>query len=373
MRVIARLLHYLLRHKGRLCLAFMLALAGVAFELARPWPVKIVIDSALGSAPLPSVLSAAARFLPGVETRGGLVAWCVAVALVITLGGALLSFVVLNMVITVAQRLVCDLSLDLFRKLQRLSISFHERHEVGDLLQRMSQDVFSAHFVVSQVALPGTMAILCLIGMFAIMASLDLTLALIAISVVPLLAAALALFAKPMDATTTRQYQVQGHLMSLVEQSLFAIRAIQGFGREEYIQQKLEKRAYELADAYRVAIRVSGSYKEIINAVTGAASALLLGVGAWRVMRGRLSVGDLWIFLGYLAALYGPVSNLSMSVGYAIQVVARGRRVFEVMDSQEEIPERPHARALTQVRGEVVFENVTFGYASPGTESTQDP
>ncbi len=362
MRVFGRLMRYVLRHKGRLGLVFALALVGVLVELARPWPIKVVVDHALAGQPAPAWVAAVTSWLPGAQTAGGLIAWSVGVAVLIVLLGAVLALVVLNTVVAVAQRLVYDLSRDLFEKLQRLSLSFHSRHRVGDLLQRTGGDVFVVHHAVSQVALPAAVSLLSLAGMFAIMAHLDWTLALIALAVVPLLALALAFFTRPMNDRTTDQYRCQGSLMALAEQSLSAVKVIQGFAREDYVQRKLDGKARELGDAYARATRVSAGYNAVVAIITGTAAALLLGLGGQRVLDGRLSVGDLLVFLAYLVALYGPVNQLSLAVGYAVAVVARGRRVFEVLDSEEVVQEVPNAITLPRASGEVVFEDVAFGY-----------
>jgi len=334
------------------------------FELARPWPIKVVVDYVLQAGrPLPPWLAASSAYLPGAQTAQGLLVWSVAVAVVVAVGGAALSLVVMRVTVGVAQTLVYDLSRDLFGKLQRLSLSYYGRHQVGDLLQRMSGDVFVVYLAFAQVALPIVISLLSLGGMFVIMASLDMTLALIALAVVPLLALSLALFAKPMQRTTARQYKTQGALSAFVQQSLSAMKVIQGLAREPYVQEKMEARAREFGDAYNVATVVGTGYKQITTLITGAAAAVLLGLGALRVMDGRLLVGDLLVFLGYLAALYGPVNSLSTAVAGAVAVATRGRRVFEILDSEEVIPERAHPISLGhRARGEVVFENVAFGY-----------
>ena len=368
MRIFGRLLRYVLRHKARLLLAFALALLGVAVELARPWPIKVVVDYVLTGRPLPPWLATLSGWLPGAASRSGLLGWSVALATGQVVAGAALNWLSLMVVVTLAQRLVYDLSRDLFAKLQRLSLAYHGRHSVGDLMQRMGGDVFVVHFAVAQVAIPATVSLLSLIGMFVIMARLDLLLALVALAVTPLLAASLALFSRPMSQATAQQYQRQGALMALVEQSLSAIKAIQGFTREAYVQRKIDLRAAELGAAFNASARVSAGYKEITGLLTGVAAALLLGLGAQRVLAGALSLGDLLIFLGYLAALYGPVNALSTAVGAAIAVAARGRRVFEIIDAPEELAERPDALALGRARGEITLEDVTFGYDAPGAD-----
>ncbi len=291
--------------------------------------------------------------------------------------GAILSLLALYVSVRVSQRMVFDLALDVFEKLQRLSLTYHHRHRLGDLLQRVSQDVFVVFHAVSQVALPATVSLLYLTGMFIILASLDLTLALVSLAVVPPLAASIAYYAKPMDATTTRMYDSHGAFTALAEQSLSAIKAVQGFARETYLRRKAEERARDLSDAYESNIRVSGRYKEATNFITGnRGRALLLGPGGVRVLAGQISLGDLLVFLGYLTALYGPVSELSLSVGYAVEVMARGKRVFEIIDAEEEVRERSGAVDLARSgrpRGEVIFEGVTFGYHEADSEAPLRP
>ena len=376
LRTFAGLLHYVSRYKAALFLAFALSFLGVAVELARPWPIKVVADYALAGRPLPPWLSPVGGYLPGAETPQGILVWSVIAGVFIVAAGAALSLWALYVSVRVSQRMVFDLALDVFEKLQRLSLSYHHRHPLGDLLQRVSQDVFVVFHAVSQVALPVAVSVLYLTGMFIIMASLDLTLALVSLAVVPPLAASIAYFAKPMGATTTRMYASHGAFTALAEQSLSAIKAVQGFVREAYLGRKAEERAQDLSDAYEANIRVSGRYKEVTNFITGTGAAVLLGLGGARVLAGQISLGDLLVFLGYLAALYGPVSELSLSVGYAVEVIARGKRVFEIIEAEEEVSERPGAVDLAYLgrpRGEVVFEGVTFGYHQPGSDVPPPP
>jgi ATP-binding cassette, subfamily B, bacterial len=375
-RTFAGLLHYVSRYRAALFFTFALSFVGVAVELARPWPIKVVADYALAGHPLPPWLSTVGGYLPGAGTPKGIIIWSVIAAVLVVAVGAILSLLTLYVSVRVSQRMVFDLALDVFEKLQRLSLAYHHRHRIGDLLQRVSQDVFVVFYAISQVALPATVSLLYLTGMFIILASLDLTLALVSLAVVPPLAASITYYAKPMDATTTRMYASHGAFTALAEQSLSAIKAVQGFAREAYLRRKAEERARDLSDAYESNIRVSGRYKEATNFITGTGAALLLGLGGVRVLAGQISLGDLLVFLGYVTALYGPVSELSLSVGYAVEVMARGKRVFEIIDAEEEVRERPGAVDLarsSRPRGEVIFEGVTFGYHEADSEAPLRP
>lgn len=360
--MILRLLKYVARQKGRLALVLALTLLAGVLEVLRPWPVQVVVDYSLSGRPQPPWLAAVTRSLPGADTPGGLVAWSVTAAVLVVLGSAVLSILSLNLAFAVSQRMVYDLSRDLFGKLQRLSLAFYARQRTGDLLQRVGADVFVVQAAVLQVALPALAALLSLAAMFAIMAVLDLTLALAALAVVPLLAVALIGFTPRMNAASTRQYAAQGGLMAFVEQSLAGMKIIQGFGRETVVQEKLESKAADLANAYKGWTRVSSVYNAVVTVATGVAAAVLLGLGAGRVADGRLTVGELLVFLAYLAGLYGPVSQLATAAGAIFAVGARGRRIFDVLDSTEEVLEVPGAIDLGRARGEVAFEDVCFAY-----------
>ena len=331
-------------------------------ELARPWPVKIVVDHVLAGRPMPPWLGTLIAQLPGAGTPRGLLVWSVGVALAVAVGGGALSLLSLSIGLRVCQRLVLDLLLDLFVKLQKLSLTFHSRHKIGDLLQRVSGDVLVVFFAVTQVALPIVVSTLTLLGMFVVMLRLDAGLSFVALGVVPLLVGSLLLFARPLQASSRGNWKSQGALMALVEQSLSGIKVIQGFARENYMLRKVEVEGVKLVEAGRRAALVTASNNQAATVITGAAAALMLYLGASRVMDGRLSLGDLLIFIGYLTALYGPVSALGTAAGYGIAVVTRSRRVFQILDSDEEVSERADAIVLKRARGEVMFEDVSFGY-----------
>lgn len=372
MNVLLRLSRYFSKYVGRLTFIFLVSLAGVAFELAKPWPVKVVIDNVLSGQPLSPLVSQMSRYLPGASSKSGLLLWCVGVALFLAWASSLMAVAVLDWLMKVCHELVAEVSIDLFVKLQRLSLAYHNRHTVGDLLQRMSTDVFVVHTLLSQVMLPCVTSILTLLGMFVIMARIDVALALVAVSVVPALVLALGMFAKEMDRCNTLQADMQGRLMALVQQSLSGIRAIQGFVREAYVTKKIRRSAQDLGDAYRGSIRVSSIYRQTTTALTGTAAAALIWLGARKVTGGALSVGELWVFLGYLTVLSGPVNNLTITIVTASEVVSRGRRIVEVLDAREEVPERANAVALRRAKGHVVFDGVTFGYRNAKGECGRD-
>ncbi|MDQ3749286.1 MAG: ABC transporter ATP-binding protein/permease [Acidobacteriota bacterium] len=343
-------------------LLLFVALLGVGVEVAKPLPLKIIIDNVLANQTLPALFAQFFENNGASLSKEYLLVWTIGLAILLAIGSAVVSMLVSGMTISIAQRLVYDFSLEIFNKLQQLSLSYYGRNQVGDLLHRVNADVYVVYFVVAQIALPVIISLVSLCAMFYVMVQLNPTLSLIAAAVIPLLAASLLAFSKPLDTTTTRQYQTQGELMAFMQQSLSAVKVVQGFARERFMHGKLAERAMEFSNAYKIANQVSLGYGQVATLITALAAAVMLGFGARNVLGGNLSIGDLFVFLGYLGSLYGLVNSLTVAIGTSITIGARGRRVFEILDSNEVISEKPNAARLENVRGEIAFENVTFGY-----------
>lgn len=362
LQIIYRLLVYSFRYWTHFLLLLLIALFGVGLDVAKPFTLKIIIDSVLANQTLPAFFAQFFENNGASLSKEYLLVGTVGLAILLAIGSAVVSMLVSGMTISIAQRLVYDFSLELFNKLQQLSLSYYGRNKVGDLLQRINTDVYVVYFVVAQIALPVIISLVSLCAMFYVMVQLNATLSLIAAAVIPLLAASLLAFSKPLDTTTTRQYQTQGELMAFMQQTLTAVKVVQGFARERFMQSKLAERAMEFSIAYKTANQVSLGYGQVSTLITALAAAVMLGFGTRSVLSGDLSTGDLFVFLGYLGALYSLVNSLTVAVGTAITIGARGRRVFEILDSNEVIREKPNAERLENVRGEIAFENVTFGY-----------
>jgi ABC-type multidrug transport system fused ATPase/permease subunit len=199
-------------------------------------------------------------------------------------------------------------------------------------------------------------------AMFYVMASIDLSMAIIALAVVPILGLTLAFFSKPMNDTTTDQYKKQGDLSAFLQQSLSSMKIIQAFARESYMYGKLERHARDFGNAFQKATLVATRYNQLTALITGLASAGLIWLGASRGIDGNLSAGELYIFLGYITALYGPVNSLSTAIGTAIVIGSRGKRLFAILDSEEEVIQKKHPHILQDAKGEIRFENVEFGF-----------
>ena len=360
--VILKLFQYVGRFKGRITFLVILSLIGVAFEVLKPLPVKYIIDNVISGQPLPSFLN---NFLITLGIGSGkvqILIVLIAALIFLILAGATFSIIVSHMTTKVCQRLVHNLSLDLFDKVQRLSLSFYSKNRTGELLQRMSGDVYVVYAMVAQILLPVITSLASLIAMFYIMAKINLLLAFIAISVVPALGLLLYFFSKPMTNSTIQQYNTLGQMSAFMQQSLSSIKIIQAYTREKFTHNKFKSHSNKYSHAFVSSTKISVTYVILTGVITGIAGAVVIGVGAFKQLNGSISIGDLFIFLGYINALFGPVNSLSTTIGTVVTLNARGKRIFQILESKEVVYEKPDATELKDVKGDIELQNVSFGY-----------
>ena len=358
-----RLGRHALPHSSGLGTVLVLMLVGVAFDALRPWPMKILVDSVLAGRPLPEGTEWIAS-LPGGSSSAGLIAWLALAGVVLFLALRLTAILQSYLQSGVGTQMVYSLGGELFTRLQQLSLGFHSRRRVGDMVRRVVNDSTCAQSLVISVALPVLTAIATLVVMFTVMWRLDSSLALFAIIVTPILGILIRLFDRPMMENTYRQQQLEGEMMALAEQTLTAMPAVQAFGREERNDADFRQLSQRTLQAYLTATRSQLQFKVGVSGVSAVGTALVILLGGFHVLAGALTLGSLLVFLSYLASLYVPIETLAYSSAGFASAAAGARRVLEVLDSEEMVKEEPGAPALPVVRGHVRFEEVTVGYES---------
>ena len=362
LKIVIRLLKYMRPYWWRLTVLVLLSLLGVVFMVSKPLPIKVIIDNVLLKKDLPQVVSVYMENFGMSQEVDQLLFYSLVFMAIVVVGGVILNYISFLLVSQIGLKLIYDLSLDLYIKFQSLSIKYYTENKIGDLLQRFNGDIFVIYLMVAQIILPIITSLLALGGMFYIMFLIDPVLAFIAISIVPILVIMLLIVSGPMNKTTTEQYTRQGELSAFVQQSLISMRVIQAFVREDHMLKTLMTKAMEFKNSYFKAIRISEGYNQSTHFITGVASVILVGVGASKGIKGEISPGDLYVFLGYIAALYGPVNSLSTAAGAIIIFGSRGKRIFDVMDSDEEVKEIENPVVLKNVSGIIEFKNIEFGY-----------
>jgi ATP-binding cassette subfamily B protein/subfamily B ATP-binding cassette protein MsbA len=338
---------------------FVFAIAQVLaigfLELAKPWPLKVVVDNVLGGQPLDWPL------LRGLDRSALLAVACLALVGVYGLLGALSvtsNFTTIN----VGQRLVNDFRSELYAHLQRLSLAFHSRRSVGDLLYRLTADTFAIQTLTMNGFFPLVTSAVLLVGMVVVMVRLDWTLTGVALGIVPLLFLAIAVLSKRVTALATDARVKESALWAVAQRTMGAIRVIQAFTTEKEEHERFVGTSRASLDANLRLYTFQTVYTAGVNVLIAAGTALVLWLGATQVLRGRLTVGDVLVFTSYLASLYAPINSLMQTYGLVQGARVGAERVFEILETAPDLRDGPRDLARGEVRGGITFEGVQFGY-----------
>ncbi len=359
----------------------MLMLGGIGLNLLKPWPLALIVDCVLGDKPIPSWLG---NWGDGTVGKSGLVLVLSlsVLALHFLQGGisALQNYLAIGVGLRGLQRVRNDV----FACLQRLSLKFHHGAKSGDLIYRAAWDTYSFQTLFQQGLMTAVSAAVSLLLMVVVMARLNWLLTLVAVATVPLLLGVIKFFGKKMTERGALAQQADSQVASLVQQNIAALPLIQSYTREAQEEQKFTA---QTATAQEQRLAQHGwelVYWLAITVVFGLGTAGIIYLGSHQVLAAKLTVGALLIFLTYLAQLYEPLNQLS-HVGATLAGARAGtKRVFEILDSQEEVKESPTAKSVVRgqssvakatdhgqlsndsstllIRGEIHFENVSFGY-----------
>ena len=355
-----RLLRYAVPHWRGLLVLVATMLANIGLELLRPWPLKLVIDNVLADDPIPDVL----KSLPGVDGPHGLLLWVALATVLIFLLGTATQMAYTYCSLLVGQRMTFSLATDLFAHLQRLSVLFHTRRQLGDLIARVTGDSWCVNTMVTDAIVPAIQALVTLVAMFVVMWHLQPTLTLLALGVAPFFLIVIKVLGGPIKDRNREQRDLEGDMMSVVEQSLSSVPAIQAFTREDHEVRRFRGYADRTVLAY-VRSTVAGMWFELFaGLITTLGTAAVIYVGAELALRGELTPGTIIVFLSYLSSLYEPLNSIAQTAPTIQGAAAEADRVSEIFEIEPAITDRRHARDA-RMGGAIRFDAVTFGY-EPG-------
>lgn len=350
MRGVLRLLWPFTRGRRRV-LAGGLAgtLLVTASELARPFPLKLVLDRLLGadaSAPVDATL---------VITVAVLV-----VAIAVT--GAAGTYLAETGMRRSGEHVVHDLRVALYTHLQRLTLRYHRRRHPGDLVTRLTGDVNAVGELVTESLVKVVGAVLLLAGMAVVSLALDPVLTLAAAGVIPLLAVATVRSRRTIKAAARRQRAAEGAIAADTTESLAAIETVKALGTEATDALRLRRRSRERRDAGVEASVAEGRFGGLVDVLEAIGTAAVLTVGVIRVSAGVLTPGDLVVMYSYVRRLYRPLRDLSRQAGRISRAMVRGERISEVLAADDTLRERPGAHTGAPAMGTVELRDVTFAY-----------
>ena len=335
-------------------LGLALSLLAVAAALYLPWPMKVIVDSILtDKAPLPA-------WLP-LEKASALAAVCSILLAMHFLRGWLSTWST-TLLVRAGLRMTYDLRCRVYEHLQKLSLVFHEKRPVGDSIYRVTWDTYSIQTLFNNGFIQLVGSGVTLVGIMVIMLRFDVTLTLLALAVAPALGWAIKFYNKRISAVSIDYHDRESKVSALIQESLSAIRTIQAFAREEDEVKKFDTGAAQSVDANVRMTREQVMSSFVVGLITATGTVAMLWIGGHRVLDGKLSVGELLVFIAYVGMLYGPMSSLSGIAAAVQSAVTPFRRVQELLETAPAIRDLPTARPLDSCRGVVRFDHVTFGY-----------
>ncbi|MFI5366215.1 MAG: ABC transporter ATP-binding protein [Candidatus Binatia bacterium] len=356
MTLLLQVLGYLRPYRGKFAFAIAQVMLLNALEILKPWPLKIVIDYVLPrqAAPWP--------WLAGHSPVGLLV---VATLGLVIIYGALGALSVLNnfTTISIGQGMVNDLRSRLFQHLQRLSLSFHSRAAVGDLIYRVTADTYAIQTLAMNGIFPVLSATVLLAGMFTVMLQLDWQLTLVAMAVCPLLLLAIVLLNRRITAVAVHARESESAVYQLVQRGMSAIKVVQAFSKEEEEHDAFVTQSTASLRSSLQLYTLQTLFGAGTNLVLAAGTATVLWLGAHHVWRGALTIGDMIVFISYLASLYAPINALIQTYGTVQGAKAGMVRVQEVLAADATIADGSET-FRDPPRGQVQFADVSFGYSA---------
>ena len=342
-QVVMRLLAYVRPYRLRMAVTVVFMLGYTGTVVALPWIVKWLIDGYVADGDLSGLRLGALMFV------------VVAVLQFVT------NYIHLRLMAHVGQRVLYDLRMDLFKHLQRLSLSFYDRNEVGKVMSRVQNDVQQLQEFLSIVVL-SLADVLSLAGIIAVMVAMDASLALITLSVVPLLFVMLVVWQRYARGAFVRVRQAIAVVNSGLQENISGVRVVQSLNREQVNIRQFGRSNYEHLDANLQASRFSAALLPSVEVLTALGLALVVLFGGGMVQDGSLEIGVLVAFALYIQRFFEPVRNLTMQYGQLQKAMASGVRIFEQLDVVPEVMDKPGAMGLPPVRGDVRYEGVGFHY-----------
>ena len=342
--LIARMLRYLWSYRGRMLLLLGAVISNTALSLIPPLLLAWAID----------------RYIAALNPRG---LTLIALALIaLALANYLSQMAQGYLIGWLGGKLEYNVRIDLFRRLERLSLAFYSDREVGSLVSRVMNDVDRISELITSGVANAIADVVTLIGIVAVMLSLNLHLSLITFTVIPLIVAFMLLWGRRAREAYRRTRRTIASVSALIEESVSGVREIKAHTHEEETRRRFDLVNISNLEANVEAARVMAAFWPIINVFGALGNCLVLLFGGMAVMRGTLTIGILFAFMTYLQRFFLPIRDLSLLWNNVQSALAAAERVFDILDSEMEVEEKPDAVELPPIKGFITYEDVTFGY-----------
>ena len=350
------------RRRG-LLLALLILLLETVTSLAQPWPLALTIDYVLTDnkrlpAFVPDVLADEALLLAGIALL---------IVLIFTVTRTVASFR-RYLLQRLGQETVFDMRDALYAKVHALGLDYHGKKRTGDTITRVTSDVKEVRSLLVDSVVEVLSSFMILLGMLVVMLWLNWQLTLLALVTVPFLFLAVSRYRRSLVERMRIVRTREGAIASVMQEAITGIRAVKLFAREN---DEMERFRIESRESLRASVDsavIEAKFSTVLGVVGGLGTALVTYFGAWQVLSGALSLGDLTVFVFYLGLFLSPLWALSRQVNQIGKSLVSGERIIELLNAEPTVKDSPDARAAPAFDGRVTFEDVGFAYEDEAGE-----
>ena len=340
---------------------FLLSLLSSPLALLTPLPLKIAVDSVVGSHPLPGFLAA---LLPAAAIGSDFAILAVAAGLLvaITLLSQLQELASSLLRTYTGELLVLDFRTQLFRHIQRLSLTYADTKGTSDSTYRIQYDAPAIQYIAIDGVIPFIAAGFTIAGMIAVTARIDWQLALVALAIAPVLFLVTQVYRRRLRQRSREVKKLESSALAIVQEVLAALRVVKAFGQEDREQERFFRRSSEGVQARLRLTLIEGGFGLLVGLISAIGTSAVLWIGIRHVQSGALTLGELLLVMSYLSQLYEPLKTMSKKAASLQSHLAGAERAFALLDEAPDVVERPKARPLAHAAGAVAFRNVSFAY-----------
>lgn len=341
--------------------AFLAMLLDAFLTALRPWPLKIVIDLVLSHRHTRAPFLGHWLNAPSLAPMPVVYSACAA-TLLIALSTGILTYFFTRTLGNIGQRFVFSLRCKLFAHMQRLSLRFHDRQRTGDLVTRLTSDINAIQQAIANGTIIFGSNALLIVGMVSLMLWLNWKFTLASLSVAPLLFWVVFIYTTRISKASRAARTSDGRLASVAQETLASIRIVQGLAQEQQQDDRFYNQGASSLEASLREVYYRARVAPLVDLLSAVGLAIVMWYGATRVLAGELTAGDVVIFFAYVTNLYAPMRALSrFSFGFNKARVG-AERIARVFEARSDVADRPGARAVTNLQGDIDFKDVSFEY-----------
>jgi len=342
-------------------IVFAAMMVETLMSLAAPWPLKIVLDNALGHHKLPEWLEWVHDLGIDRDTMG-LALFAGLATIVLAALDAIADYIDNYYTESVGQWVAHDLRIRIYDHLHRLSLGYYSTHQTGALLSTLTSDVSTVQDFASSATLSIIVDMMTIVGMLGIMFWLNWDFALIAIGVTPFLLLFVMRFKKAVKEATRDVRKRQSEIVAVAQQGLGSVRSVRAFDREDLEASRMDEASRATVQAALKARRIKSLLSPVVSIVVAMCTAFVLWRGTALILTNVMTIGALTVFLAYLAKFFKPVQDLAKMTNTIAQTAVGLERIQTILAADDIIPQKADAIAPQPFKGEVTFEHVAFGY-----------